>query len=58
MAFDRSRTSERLARIESLIAEYQAVKQRRLLRTAIRLWHKAQSRQRHAELDTRPERVH
>jgi len=58
MAFDRSRTSERRTRIESLIAEYQAVKQRRLLRAAIRLWRRAEARQPLFAPETPLERVH
>jgi hypothetical protein len=58
MAIDRSGTSDRLARIENVIEEYRAVKQRRLLRLAMRLWRRAEARQRPVGLETPLERVH
>jgi hypothetical protein len=58
MIIDPSRLAERRARIESLVAEYQAVKQRRLLRLAMRLWRRAQDRQRLVAPETPLERVH
>lgn len=58
MAIDRSGTSDRLARIENVIEEYRALKQRRLLRLAVRLWRRAEARQRLAALETPLERVH
>jgi len=58
MATDRSGTSDRLARIEDVIEEYRAVKQRRLLRLAMRLWRRAEARQRLVALETPLERVH
>ena len=58
MDIDRSSTGERLARIENIIEEYRAVKQRRLLRLAMRLWRRAEARQRLVALERPLERVH
>ena len=58
MTIDRSGTSERLARIENIIAAYRAVKQRRLLGLAIRLWRRAEAQQQFVALEIPPERVH
>jgi hypothetical protein len=48
--------SQRLARIEQMIAEYHAVKTRRLMQRALNEWHNAD----HARLDLEkpPTRVH
>jgi hypothetical protein len=48
----------RLTRIEQLIDEYRAAKQRRVVRRAMRLWRDAEARQRFAKFEEPPERVH
>lgn len=58
MAIDRSATNERLAQIEHVIEQYRALKQRRLLRLAMRLWWRAEGRQRLVTLEAPLERVH
>jgi hypothetical protein len=58
MAIDSSATSERLAQIEHVIEQYRALKQQRLLRLAMRLWRRAESRQRLVPLEAPLERVH
>jgi hypothetical protein len=58
MAIDQSDPGERRARIENIIEEYRAVKQRKLLRLAIRRWRTTAARQRLDEFESRPERVH
>jgi hypothetical protein len=58
MAIDRSAGRDRVARIENVIEEYRAVKQRRLLRLAMRLWRQAEAEQQIVALETPLERVH
>ena len=52
--FDR----QRLARIEQMIAEYQAVKARRLLERALNDWQDAEASQPLFDLEKPPTRVH
>ena len=56
MRTDLTKDSQRLARIEQMIAEYHAVKTRRLMQRAMDEWHDAD----HARLDLEkpPTRVH
>jgi hypothetical protein len=58
MAIDRIAPAERRARIEQLIEEYRAAKQRRLVRWAIKLWRDAEARQQFVELEAPPQRIH
>ena len=58
MTIDRTEPAERLARIEQLIEEYRAAKQRRLLQRAMRLWRSTAVRQQLAALEASPHRVH
>jgi hypothetical protein len=57
MAIDLESAGRR-TRTEQLIEEYRAAKQRRVLQRAIRLWRKAEARQRFVEVDASPQRVH
>ena len=50
--------AEQLARIERLIEEYRAAKQRRLVQRALKLWRRAEARQRFVEVQAPPPRVH
>jgi DNA-binding transcriptional regulator YbjK len=58
ISIDPTDTAARLKRIEQLIEEYRAAKHRQLLRRAIKKWRKAEARQRLAEFDVPPERLH
>jgi hypothetical protein len=58
MMNDGTKRAECLARIEQLIADYRAVKHRRMVRRAMRLWRAAEAYQRLAKLEAQPERVH
>jgi hypothetical protein len=49
---------ERLARIERMIDEYQAAKERRFLQRAMKEWQNAEAQQTLLELDKPPERIH
>jgi hypothetical protein len=58
MPVDPADTSARRARIDRMIEAYRVVKQRRLLRRAMRLWRQADAHQQVARLEAPPERVH
>jgi hypothetical protein len=58
MAIDLAESTERRTRIEQLIEEYRAAKQRRLLQRAVRLWRKTEARQRFVDVEASPQRVH
>jgi len=58
MAIDLAESAERRARIEQLIQEYRAAKERRLLKRAVRLWRKTEARQGFVEIESSPQRVH
>ena len=58
MAIDRNEPAERRARIDQLIEEYRAAKQRRLVRLAIELWRDTEARQQFVELEAPPQRIH
>jgi hypothetical protein len=53
-----TRRTERLVRINRLIDEYRAAKQRRIVRRAKRLWRAAEADRRVATFEAPPERVH
>ena len=50
--------AERLTRIEQLIEQYRAAKQRRIVRRAIKLWRAIEADQRLAGFEAQPDRVH
>jgi hypothetical protein len=58
MSIDRTKAAARLTRIDHMIEEYRRAKQNQLLRRAIKVWHKAEARQRIVELDAPTERIH
>jgi hypothetical protein len=58
MAIDRIEPADRRARIEQLIEEYRAARQRRLVQRAIELWRDTEARQQFVELEAPPQRVH
>lgn len=50
--------AERLTRIEQLIEQYRAAKQRRIVRRAIKLWRAIEADQRLAGFEAQPDRAH
>jgi hypothetical protein len=55
---DRSASQERRARIDLMVELYRRAKQRRLMRTAMRMWRQTATEEQLARLDTPPERIH
>jgi hypothetical protein len=49
---------ERLARIEQMINEFQAARERRCLRRAMKEWERAEAERSLLDLEKPPERVH
>jgi hypothetical protein len=50
--------AERRTRIEQLIEQYRAAKQRRIVRLALRLWRATEADERLAEFEARADRIH
>jgi hypothetical protein len=55
---DRAEGGERTARIDLMIDQYQRAKHDRLLRQAVTLWRRVQSRRQRLEHDVQPVRIH
>jgi hypothetical protein len=55
---DHTDPAERNARIERMIEEFRAAKQRQLLQQAIKLWRETEAQQQLERFDAPPERIH
>ena len=55
---DRADGGERTARIDLMIEQYQRAKHDRLVRQAVTLWRRVQSRRQRLEQDVQPVRIH
>ena len=58
MRTDPTAEAQRLARINQMIAEYQAVKSRRLMERALNEWQDAEASQPLVDVEKPPRRVH
>ena len=58
MRTDPTAEAQRLARIKQMIAEYQAVKSRRLMERALNEWQDAEASQPLVDVEKPPKRVH